>query len=145
MKKYIIFMVLIFSIAPLFLSCTKSPIEKAIRGKLKSANENIAVSNHCQSCHLHADFVPELHILKMQKKYNASPVLSKSTRCLQCHNLKLENLFSREKRFTNTSHGRLLSIIPSEKEFREKIKLPKKIKRKKKKKMERKWYFFYLY
>ena len=119
MKKNIFFLILIISFFPLFLSCSRSPIEKALSGKLKPVNENIAVSNHCQSCHLHSDFVPELHILKMQKKYKSSPVLSKSTRCLQCHDLELE--------------------------FSEKIKLPKKIKSEKKKKIERKWYFFYLY
>ena len=145
MKKNIFFLILIISFFPLFLSCSRSPIEKALSGKLKPVNENIAVSNHCQSCHLHSDFVPELHILKMQKKYKSSPVLSKSTRCLQCHDLELENIFSGEKRFTNTPHGRLLSVIPSEKEFSDKIKLPKKIKSEKKKKIERKWYFFYLY
>ena len=141
-------MFLIIPFISLILSCSRSPIEKALKGKLKSVDENVAVSNHCQSCHLHADFVPELHIMKMQNKYKAFPALRRSSRCLQCHDLKLENIFSREKRFTNMPHGRLFGEIPSEKEFKEKIKLPKKKKikaEKKKGNKDRRWYFFYLY
>ena len=150
MKKYIFFILLIIPPISLLLSCSRSPIEKALKGKLKSIDENIAVSNHCQSCHLHAEFVPESHIIKMQKKYNALPVLRRSSRCLQCHDLKLENIFSREKRSTNMPHGRLFGEILSEKEFKEKIKLPKKKKKKikgkkKKENKDRRWYFFYLY
>jgi len=146
-KKKLFILIVFILCVPLFLSCSRSPIEKALKGKLKPINENIAVSNHCQSCHLHADFVPELHMIKMQKKYKASLVIGKSTRCLQCHDLELENIFSMEKRSTNISHGRILSVVPSEKEFREKIKPPKKIEAKevKKQKKERSWYFFYLY
>ncbi|MED5580338.1 MAG: hypothetical protein VX794_09950 [Nitrospinota bacterium] len=148
MKKKILLILLFIPFMTLILSCSRSPIEKALKGKLKSMDENVAVSNHCQSCHLHSDFVPELHIVKMNKKYQDFSLLRKSSRCLQCHDLELENIFSREKRFTNIPHGKIFSKIPSEKEFKEKTKLPKekKINKKhKQKNKDRSWYFFYLY
>ena len=108
MKKKILLILLFIPFMTLILSCSRSPIEKALKGKLKSMDENVAVSNHCKSCHLHSDFVPELHIVKMNKKYQDFSLLRKSSRCLQCHDLELENIFSREKRFTNIPHENFL-------------------------------------
>ena len=45
-------------------ACQQKPIERAVRGSLAPAEENVIVTSYCQSCHLHASFEEASHVEK---------------------------------------------------------------------------------
>lgn len=139
-------------IAGLFaiVSCTRPPIERAVKRDLLPSEANVVVANHCQGCHIHAKFDPEVHMELIKLKFPAGDPLKEAGECLECHVLKLENFFRKEFRSTKRPHGQLVQMtdIPKpELEIAKKrsrgASVPEKPEPEKTKK--KKWYFFYLF
>ena len=131
-------------------ACQQKPIERAVRGSLAPAEENVVVTSYCQSCHLHASFEEAPHVEKQQLRYDEKSPLRAAGQCLACHLVRPESFFKKEQRNTTFPHGVLLDIA--------KIPKPKPIPRlkkvqgegpapavKEKKKKKRRWYFLYLF
>ena len=138
----------LWAVLLLALGCSQSPIEKAVKGKLLASEENLVVTNHCQGCHVHSRFKPEVHITRMQKTYPKISKLREMNRCLQCHVLRLKNLFRDEFRSTSRPHGKTITLSrfpprPSAQGI--KVDLDKDADKPAKKKKKRRWYFFYLF
>ena len=137
-------------------ACQRKPIERAVRGSLPKAEENVVVTSYCQSCHLHASFQADPHVGKQQLRYDEKSPLRAATRCLACHLVRPETFFKEELRSTKFPHGALVDIakIPKPKAAprlkREKGEgsapkqeaPPPAVKKEKKKK---RWYFLYLF
>lgn len=137
-------------------ACQRKPIEKAVRGSLAPAEENVVVTSYCQSCHLHASFQEAPHVEKQQLRYGEKSPLRAATRCLACHVVRPETFFKKEQRGTTFPHGVLVDIAkipkpkPTSRLKREKEgpapkqeAPPPAVKKEKKKK--RRWYFLYLF
>lgn len=128
------------------ISCTRTPLQRAINRELLPSEANVIVTSQCQGCHVHAKFDSDAHLLLIKEKYSESNPLRDARECLECHVLKLENYFRREFRSTSRPHGQLvqMSDIPNpsdlnqEKAGKTKIKEAPVVKKKK-------WYFFYLF
>ena len=138
-------------------ACQQKPIERAARGSLAPAEENVVVTSYCQSCHLHASFEEAPHVEKQQLRYDEKSPLRTASQCLACHVVRPETFFKKELRSTRFPHGVLVDIA--------KIPKPKptpRLKReqggepaprqetpppavKKEKKQKKRWYFLYLF
>ena len=53
-----------------FSGCTNVDIEKAFNGDLRPGQANKVIGEYCQSCHIHKDFDPPLHVSKVRNLYN---------------------------------------------------------------------------
>ncbi len=138
-------------------ACQRKPIERAVRGSLPLAEENVVVKSYCQSCHLHASFQESPHVEKQQLRYGEKSPLRAATRCLACHLVQPETFFKKEVRSTTFPHGALVDIakIPKPKPVPQlkREKGPGSAPRqeapapavKKEKKKKRRWYFLYLF
>lgn len=138
-------------------ACQRRPIERAVRGSLAPAEENVVVTSYCQSCHLHASFQEAPHVKKQQLRYGEKSPSRTATRCLACHLVRPETFFKEELRSTAFPHGALVDIAkipkpkptPSLKREKGPESAPKQeapppaVKKEKKKK--RRWYFLYLF
>ncbi|MEK6709923.1 MAG: hypothetical protein AABZ64_05020 [Nitrospinota bacterium] len=137
------------ALAFLLGACAREPIQKAVAGSLVPAEENLVVTNHCQSCHLHAKFTAEAHLEKVRARYAQDNPLREAARCLQCHRLTLENIFRQEARRTSFPHSALVGLPeipkPSDAPRAPERKEAAKPEEKKEEKKERKWYFFWLF
>lgn len=142
----------------LVAACQQKPIERAVRGSLPKAEENVVVTSHCQSCHLHASFEADPHVEKQQLRYDEKSPLRAATQCLACHLVRTETFFKKEQRSTKFPHGALVDIakIPKPKPTphlkREKgegpapkQEAPPEVKKKPAKKKKKRWYFLYLF
>lgn len=142
MKRGIFLMVLMAGVV-LVTACTRPPIERAIKRELLPSEANIVVVDHCQGCHIHADFLPDAHMVLVRAKYPAGSALREAKECLECHNLRIKSLFRDEKRSTQRPHGQLVKMnqipVPQKKAVQ------KSTEKKAEKKKEKKWYFFYLF
>ncbi len=147
-----------FAVCLLLVSaCQRKPIERAVRGSLPLAEENVVVTSYCQSCHLHASFQEAPHVEKQQLRYGEKSPLRAATQCLACHVVRPETFFKKEQRSTTFPHGVLVDIAkipkpkPTPRLKREKgpgsapkqEAPPPAVKKEKKKK--RRWYFLYLF
>ena len=126
-------------------ACQRRPIERAVRGSLAPAEENVVVTSYCQSCHLHASFQEAPHVKKQQLRYGEKSPSRTATRCLACHLVRPETFFKEELRSTAFPHGALVDIakIPKPKPTPKQEAPPPAVKKEKKKK--RRWYFLYLF
>ncbi len=143
----------------LVTACQQKPIERAVRGSLPRAEENVVVTSYCQSCHLHADFQEIPHVNKQQLRYDEKSPLRTATRCLECHVVRPKTFFRAELRGTTFPHGALVDMarIPKPKPVsrlkREKGTQPAPkqevpptgVKKKEPEKKKRRWYFLYLF
>ncbi len=142
---------IILLVAILFSSvaCTKSPIQRAVAGQLLPSESNIVVTNHCQGCHLHSNFIGEAHIASIRVRYPEGSSFRQADNCLNCHSLKLENIFRSEVRATQRPHGNLVEMANVPKPGEPKRNAAKKVEGKekvlKKADKKRRWYFFYLF
>ena len=137
-------------------ACQQKPIERAVRGSLPQAEENVVVTSYCQGCHLHAGFEADPHVEKQQLRYDEKSPLRAANRCLACHLVRPETFFKQELRSTKFPHGALVDIAkipkpkPTPRLKREKgpgsapkqETPPPAVKKEKKKK---RWYFLYLF
>lgn len=129
------------------VACTQSPIERAVKGKLLPSEANIAVNDYCQSCHVHAQFIPQKHLAKVQPMYPKGNELRAAANCLQCHSISLAGIFRKEVRSTTRPHGKVIDMaeVPRPSEQPASARKAAKPDVKKPKKKKRKWYFFYLF
>lgn len=124
-------------------ACTRPPIERALKRELLPSEANVLVIDHCQGCHIHADFLADAHMVVVKTKYPAGSAFREANECLDCHNLRLKSLFRDEKRSTQRPHGQIIKM--SEIPVPQKKAVKKSTKKKAAKKKEKKWYFFYLF
>ena len=143
MKRGFLFAALLAGVAAV-VSCTRTPLERAVSRELLPSEANVVVTDHCQSCHTHVDFLADAHMVRMKAAFPTGSAFREAKECLECHNLRLKNIFRSERRRTTRPHGALvkMSEIPRPREAR-----PSELKKRKaeKKKKEKKWYFFYLF
>ena len=138
-------------------ACQQKPIERAARGSLAPAEENVVVTSYCQSCHLHASFEEAPHVKKQQLRYDEKSPLRTASQCLACHVVRPETFFKKELRSTRFPHGVLVDIAkipkpkPTPRLKREQGEEPAPRQEapppavKKEKKQKKRWYFLYLF
>ncbi len=138
-------------------ACQQKPIERAARGSLAPAEENVVVTSYCQSCHLHASFEEAPHVEKQQLRYDGKSPLRTASQCLACHVVRPETFFKKELRSTRFPHGVLVDIAkipkpkPTPRLKREQGEEPAPRQEapppavKKEKKQKKRWYFLYLF
>ena len=95
--------------------CTHIEVEKAFKGDLPTGKANKVIGSYCQSCHIHKDFDPPLHVSKVRNLYH-HPVFKKARECRTCHYIK--------RNWMNNQHERK-TLMPED-ENRKKLKKSKK-------------------
>lgn len=91
MAGWICFLALVLS------GCSGRGIERAFDGEFSSAKNNRLISNYCQSCHVHKEFVPGEHIETVSGSYKRK-FFQNASECRACHYL--------EKNFTDNDFFR---------------------------------------
>ena len=79
-------------------ACQPNPLHQALRGKLPSEKSNEVITEYCQSCHIHRDFAPGSHAIRMQALYDRPPYTD-TTECRACH-LVREDTWGNKQRKT---------------------------------------------
>ncbi len=89
MKKKIpySFPLLFFLTAFFYAGCEKEPLKEAFKGNYSIGRNNKIINEYCQSCHVHAIFVPDNHINKMNGLYTKR-LFQTTNECRTCHYLK---------------------------------------------------------
>jgi hypothetical protein len=82
-----------------FLGCTNKDVERAFRGDLRPGKANQIIGEYCQSCHIHKDFDPPLHVSKVRNLYSR-PVFKKARECRSCHYIKKNWMHNQHERKT---------------------------------------------
>jgi hypothetical protein len=91
---------LLMTLFLVFLSgCTIVDVEKAFNGDLPPGQANKIISEYCQSCHIHKDFDPPLHVSKVRNLYN-SPAFKRARECRSCHYIKKHWMHNQHERKT---------------------------------------------
>ena len=98
-----------------FSGCTSRDVEKAFKGDLRPGKANKVIGEYCQSCHIHKDFDPPLHVSQVRNLYH-HPVFKKARECRACHYI--------EKNWMHNQHERK-TLMPED-ENRKKLKKPEK-------------------
>ncbi len=124
----------------LVASCSKSPIEKALAGKLNPADSNRAVNTYCHRCHVHAGLDPDKHMASMLRLFRGT-ALAQAQECRECHKIKLEGTFTWSHRHTMRPEALAKGTpkSPGSRAAEPASPAPKPSKKK------RRWYFFYLF
>ena len=91
--------------------CTSRDVEKAFNGDLRPGKANRVIGEYCQSCHIHKDFDPPLHVSEVRNLYSSS-VFNKARECRTCHYI--------EKNWMHNQHERK-TLMPED-ENRKKLK-----------------------
>jgi len=94
-----------------FSGCTSRDVEKAFKGDLPPGKANKVIGEYCQSCHIHKDFDPPLHVSKVRNLYY-HPVFKNARECRACHYI--------EKNWMHNQHERK-TLMPED-ENRKKLK-----------------------
>ena len=98
-----------------FSGCTSRDVEKAFKGDLRPGKANKVIGEYCQSCHIHKDFDPPLHVSQVRNLYH-HPVFKNARECRACHYI--------EKNWMHNQHERK-TLMPED-ENRKKLKKPEK-------------------
>tara|TARA_Y100001934_G_scaffold230099_1_gene277474 strand:+ start:1012 stop:1428 length:417 start_codon:yes stop_codon:yes gene_type:complete len=77
--------------------CTNLEVEKAFKGELRPGKANKVIGEYCQTCHIHRDFDPSLHVSKVRSLYKRT-IFRKARECRSCHYI--------EKDWMNNQHER---------------------------------------
>ena len=77
--------------------CTNKEVEKAFRGDRRPGKANKVIGEYCQSCHIHKDFDPPLHVSQVRNLYKR-PAFKRARECRSCHYI--------EKNWMNNQHER---------------------------------------
>jgi hypothetical protein len=88
----------IFFIA-LFSGCTSIEVEKAFEGDLRPGKANKIIGQYCQSCHIHKDFDPPLHVSKVKALYNRQ-AFRRARECRSCHYIEKNWMTNQHERKT---------------------------------------------
>ena len=91
----------IFSIILLAMlsGCAHPDIEQAFRGDLRPGKANKIIGEYCQSCHIHKDFDPPLHVSTVRSLYKR-PVFRKARECRSCHYIEKDWMYNQHGRKT---------------------------------------------
>jgi hypothetical protein len=79
--------------------CTNADIEKAFNGDLRPGQANKVIGEYCQSCHIHKDFEPPLHVSKVRNLYNR-PAFKRARECRSCHYIEKNWMHNQHQRKT---------------------------------------------
>jgi hypothetical protein len=79
--------------------CSSIEVEKAFKGDLRPGKANKIISEYCQSCHIHKDFDPPLHVSKVRSLYNR-PVFKRARECRSCHYIEKNWMHNQHERKT---------------------------------------------
>ena len=82
-----------------FSGCTSVDVEKAFNGDLRPGQANKIIGEYCQSCHIHKDFDPPLHVSKVRNLYNR-PAFKKARECRSCHYIEKNWMHNQHERKT---------------------------------------------
>ena len=94
-----------------FSGCASRDVEKAFKGDLRPGKANKVIGEYCQSCHIHKDFDPPLHVSQVRNLYH-HPVFKNARECRACHYI--------EKNWMHNQHERK-TLMPED-ENRKKLK-----------------------
>jgi hypothetical protein len=79
--------------------CTNKNIDKAFKGDLPPEKANKVIGEYCQSCHIHKDFDPPLHVSKVRNLY-IQPAFKKARECRSCHYIERNWMHNQHERKT---------------------------------------------
>ena len=82
-----------------FSGCSTIEVEKAFEGDLRPGKANRIIGEYCQSCHIHKDFDPPLHVSKVRSLYNR-PVFKRARECRSCHYIEKNWMHNQHERKT---------------------------------------------
>ena len=82
-----------------FSGCSNIEVEKAFKGDLRPGKANKVIGEYCQSCHIHKDFDPPLHVSKVRSLYNR-PVFKRARECRSCHYIEKNWMHNQHERKT---------------------------------------------
>ena len=82
-----------------FSGCTTRDVERAFKGHLRPGKANKIIGEYCQSCHIHKDFDPPLHVSKVRNLYH-HPVFKKARECRTCHYIERNWMHNQHERKT---------------------------------------------
>ena len=82
-----------------FSGCTNIDIEKAFNGDLPPGKANKIIGEYCQTCHIHKDFDPPLHVSKVRNLYNR-PAFKRARECRSCHYIEKNWMTNQHERKT---------------------------------------------
>ena len=95
MKQGLFFVLLILG----FSGCTNKDLEKAFKGDLRPGKANRIIGEYCQSCHIHKDFDPPLHVSRVKNLYSRK-VFKKTRECRSCHYIEKNWMHNQHQRKT---------------------------------------------
>lgn len=79
--------------------CSSIEVEQAFKGDLRPGQANKVIGEYCQSCHIHKDFDPPLHVSKVRNLYNR-PVFKRARECRSCHYIEKNWMHNQHERKT---------------------------------------------
>ena len=79
--------------------CSHIEVEKAFKGDLPPGKANKVIGNYCQSCHIHKNFDPLLHVTNVRSLYKRR-VFRKSRECRSCHYIERDWMHNQHERKT---------------------------------------------
>ena len=94
--KKALFVIFLFLVSS---GCTSRDVEKAFNGDLRPGKANRVIGEYCQSCHIHKDFDPPLHVSEVRNLYS-SPVFNKARECRTCHYIQKNWMHNQHERKT---------------------------------------------
>ena len=74
-------------------------VEKAFKGDLRPGQANRIIGEYCQSCHIHKDFDPPLHVSKVRNFYSRT-VFRRARECRSCHYIEKDWVHDQHERKT---------------------------------------------
>ena len=92
------FLILILA-AMAFSGCSHGEVEKAFEGDLSPGKANRVIGEYCQSCHIHKDFDPPLHVSTVRDLY-IRPVFKRARECRSCHYIEKNWMTDQHERKT---------------------------------------------
>ena len=86
LKPLFLFFLVVFACS----GCEKDVVKEAFKGTYSAGRNNKIINEYCQSCHVHAGFVPDRHIDDMNSSYTKR-LFRTTSECRTCHYLE-ENI-----------------------------------------------------
>ena len=83
----------------LLTGCSNVEVEQAFKGEFRAGKANKIIGEYCQSCHIHKDFDPSLHVSNVRSLYKR-PVFIKARECRSCHYIEKDWMHNQHERKT---------------------------------------------
>ena len=83
----------------LLTGCSNGEVEQAFKGEFGAGKANKIIGEYCQSCHIHKDFDPSLHVSNVRSLYKR-PVFIKARECRSCHYIEKDWMHNQHERKT---------------------------------------------